>query len=739
VAATDVLAPAPPWSICLLGLLGLAWGRGAAPVGLALAAGLLLGWSRWQVSMDWPRGLDLSAPVAATVCLDGHPQRRDDEMVVHATLSVLAQRQAIRLPGAEITLVLPATATAALGETLRVRGYLARSALPANPGVRQDPGAWRLRVKSLALIARVAPPGPVARLSGALRGRLATALDGRSRGLDLARALVIGDGSRLAPALERGLRRCGLSHVLSVSGLHLALLVAVVAAVSRPLGGQIRTVAVIAAVTAFVLAVGPLPALLRSAVMAMVALASLLARRPPWAAHGLALAAVALLTWQPSLVADLGFGLSMAATAGLVLFARPLASRWAGAAGGWRLPAVLGQPLAATVAAQLASLPLSLPVFALLCPLAPLFNLVLVPWTGVVQVAAFAWTGLALVTPGLAARLVPGLDLLAAPLAWTAQLPPANWWLWPLAVGAPTALVVALVLAVVCWWPRRLLPVVGVLWLGFAAWPRPAAEPQLVMLDVGQGDALLVRDGAAAALVDGGGWPSGDLGLRVLVPALAELGVRRLTLAVATHGDRDHCGGLLDLAGYLPVDQLLLGPDWRAGSCTRELAAVAGSPFGPRMAVGSAGGELAVGRWQLRVLSPAPDDPGPDNERSLVLLATLGRYRLLLTGDAGEPAEGRLRRRLGDSALDVDLLKVGHHGSPSATGPGFLAATSPRLALLSVGRRNAYGHPSPAVLDRLARAGVRLLRSDLVGQVRITFRSAGQGPWRVETPSSPPG
>ncbi|RMH18317.1 MAG: MBL fold metallo-hydrolase [Acidobacteria bacterium] len=250
------------------------------------------------------------------------------------------------------------------------------------------------------------------------------------------------------------------------------------------------------------------------------------------------------------------------------------------------------------------------------------------------------------------------------------------------------------------------------------------------MLDVGQGEALLLRDGRRAILVDGGGWPQGDLGSRVLVPALAARGVRRLDALVMTHPDRDHCRGLVDLVRQLPVAEVWSSPGWTP-PCAVELI----SAPGPRWRPLWAGDERRLGRWRLAVLHPPPAASrrrhGGDNDRSLVLAASVHGRRVLLTGDLEAAGERRLLRASRE-ALAADVLKVAHHGSKTSSTAAFLRAVAPRLALISAGRHNPYGHPAAPVLARLEGAGIRVLRTDRGGAVELTIPAGG--PLRIRRP-----
>jgi competence protein ComEC len=230
-------------------------------------------------------------------------------------------------------------------------------------------------------------------------------------------------------------------------------------------------------------------------------------------------------------------------------------------------------------------------------------------------------------------------------------------------------------------------------------------------------------------LVDGGGWPSGDFGGRVLLPALARLGVRSLEAAVISHPDADHCGGIADLAAYVPIDELWIAPGWGDAPCLRRL--VGGRVKAVR--VWWRGDRVAWRGFRFEVLHPAPGAHGAGNDRSLVLAAEAGGRSLLLTGDIpGETESELVRSRAVHPSV---VLKLAHHGSRSSTTLPFLSSVAPRWGLISAGRRNAYGHPSTGVLDRLARRRIQVLRTDQNGRIRLRWRTGG--PLRVEVSRMP--
>jgi len=730
----------PVAPLAALALLSLALGRRAGTALAFLSFGLLAAAVRLELPQSAAGALNLESPVEAVARVAGHWNPDDEGWSAPARILRLRQGDRVEMPPLEVILHLPdpEELPPPFGSVLRVKGYLHRSPGFANRAP-VPPGPWRLRVKSRRLMELESPPGALARLSGAIRRRVEAAYRaagpesrGDHQGKALARALVLGDASEFPLEWKRGLRVTGVYHLLSISGVHVALVAGAVWLLGGRLHRTLRLVLMLASILLYLLLVGPLPALVRAAVMAALAVAALLAERPPAAANALGWAVILLLLDDPAAALSPAFQLTVAATAGLLLLAPPLARRWRRRF----MPPWLVASIAASVGAQLATLPWALPRFYLLSPLAPLLNLVAVPWTGLVLTASLLWTAIALAAPSLAGGLLLVLDRLAAPFSWPSRTPPEVWFPVPAAVSPGWAWLLAAALAALLFLPvRRALAAlaIGAACLGAAAgWPEPGrGDPELAMIDVGQGDSILLRDGRRAILVDGGGWAGGDIGGRVLLPALLREGVRRLDAVVMTHPDHDHCGGLVDIAAYLPVDEVWTAPGWSPTGCAGRLLALPGA----RKRFLWQGRRIDLGRWHLRVLHPEAAGGGQEtNERSLVLIAEAQGRRVLLTGDIESGAE----RRLADCCardLRADVLKVAHHGSRTSSTEGFLDAVSPRLALISAGVNNLYHHPSPEVVERLADHGVRVLRTDRSGEIVLRFGKDGR--LRIETPGAP--
>lgn len=619
------------------------------------------------------------------------------------------------------------------GTRIRARGYLRRSEGLHNR-VLTEAGPWRMSLKTRRFL-DVTPGGwrwrvetASVRIRSGLELRLASA-PVASRGAAIARTLLLGDRRALPQDVMRGLRRAGLAHLTALSGLHVGMLALLVFTAGFRLPWRVRILIALLAIAVYLWIAIPRWSLIRASLMASLAALSLVGRRPPQLVNALSVVVLAVVLTSPRALHDLGFCLSVAATGGILLLAPAIVERW-------NCTSIWGRGLAVTVSAQLATLPWALSEFHLVSLTAPLLNLVAVPWTGGVLAACILWVGVSSISAQLGDLILALLDLLAAPFFWPALLPPrlslsvpvhSAWWMsWVVAFCGMT---VALTL------PRlRRNAVLVVVALGLMGWelaPAAPRDPTLTMLDVGQGEAILLQDGGRAALVDGGGWRVADIAGRVLVPALAAYGVHSLDAVVLSHGDTDHCRGLVEILSYVAVGELWMAPGWKAPSCAEELALSGGLRVGPLWR----GEQRRLGRWRLETLQPEAGARREGNDSSLVLLAQVRGRRFLLTGDLEAEGELRLMRKVDEAGLRADVLKLAHHGSNSSTTARFLLTVRPRLALASAGRRNRYGHPSTRVTERLAKYGVPLFRTDLHGATEIAVLQDGR--LQVSWPSYP--
>ncbi len=589
--------------------------------------------------------------------------------------------------------------------------------------------------------------------SGEIRERAEAGL-GRgmpAREAELARGFVLGADEGIDPQTEEDFRRAGLSHLLAVSGQNVMLLALLAMPVLGALGIPLRErlVWVLGLIVIYVPLAGAGPSIQRAGVMGAAGVLATLAGRRASRFYALLLALGITLAIDPGVAADVGWQLSFAAVTGIFLLASPLREAIARRIGPGVWRRALAEGAAVTIAATLATAPLIAFHFQTLSTTTLLANLLAMP-----AVAPAMWLGMAAAAasqvPGLPVEALNGLNALL--LGYIAQV--ASWCGRPswaevdVRLGGPALAAAYLILGVAVvaasrlarrhrlatarrrdgrapgrrrngGWvaPRIALLVLAA--LGFAATlvvsagdsatAGPAPGLRIEVLDVGQGDAILFQPaGAAAVLVDGG--PPGD----DLAGKLEDAGVEALGAAVITHDESDHTGGVEELLGRFAVAHLVYA---RLGRQLLEAARAAGAA--PMQA--AAGSELRSGGLRLRVLWPPPEllaetVPGTDpNQLALVLLARWRDFTMLLCADAEAEAV----------PLDpgpVDVLKVAHHGSDDAGLAALLDRSRPRLAVISAGAGNSYGHPTAATLATLAGHGVRTLRTDLDGSVTIDLR-----------------
>lgn len=727
-AATFLLAVAgarsagDPRPVAALGLLGLALAAGG-PLrrhGVAAAAGLL---SAVLAVSGVPPAADRPVDLVGTPAGEWHRQAFGWRGAVH--VERYRQGRVVRSWPVTLQVSTDGALPPPPARRLRLRGYVERRAGCASPGARQRT-IWTMVVRRRLIVVEE-PEGALGRALRRLRNRLdrqLLALGADRPGVGLARALVLGRRDALDEAWIAGLRRLGLAHVTALSGLHVALVVALALLAARPLASvRGRWLAGAVALVGYVVVAGARPSLLRAAAMTAVVGAGALTERRTVAWNGLALVAVTLVAWRPSRVEDPGFVLSVAATAGLL---------WGVGSRRGTAPHPLSAALGASLCAQLAGLPWVLAWFRVAQPLAPLWNLPAAPWLALALGSSLLLTVYSGLWPAAARFLLPVQDLLAAPLRWASLRPPDRL----VTLAAPGLWASSLLaLAALAAWRRRRLPTVAclvLLVLSARCQPSGLAVPELDLLDVGQGEAVLLRHGGEAVLVDGGGWWSGDVARAVTVPALASLRLQGLRAVVMTHPDVDHCRGLWQAARIVPVEEVWIGAGWPPSTCLLRLLAEPG----PRLRVLLPGDRIVVAGWTVSVLHPPPAFPGGDNDRSLVLRAEAGGRAVLLAGDLQSAGERVVVAAAQPGALRSDILVVPHHGSRTSTSRRFLEAVSPRLALVSAGRGNRFGHPHDEVLERLRRSSIPRLVTATSGWIRVRFPPSGG--LRVETPAAPP-
>lgn len=628
------------------------------------------------------------------------------------------------LPGAELTasgLLAPATRPDLTVAVLRVRG----------PPADATPGPWWQQV------ADVMRDGLRRASSEALPERPAQLLPG----------LAIGDTSTMSAVVREEFRTTGLTHLTAVSGANLVIIVGAVFGLVGLLRGGPRARVVFSALAllGFVIVVRPSPSVLRAAVMGAVGLVAVLAGRQRSAVPALAAAVIGLLLVDPALGTDPGFALSVLATGALVL----LAPGWVRGMRAAGVPPGVAEALAVPAAAHLVTAPVVAGLSGQVSLVAVVANLLagpaVAPATVLGVLAAIASTVSPILARVLAWVAGPSVRWLVGVAHWGAGIAGAavNWPAG--ALGGLAATVAVAVLLVVCRSRRlRALAVAALVGILLVLVPTRWVSPgwpvdgwSVVACDVGQGDAIVLStaDPGRAVLVDTGTEAGAVDG------CLSRLGVHALALVVLSHLHADHVGGLGAALGGRSVGAIAVGavhePAW-AFEKVRRGAAEAGAPLLQLRA----GQRLSWPGLTLDVLAPlsAPehidaDDGTAVNDVSVVLRAGTALGRVLLTGDVELSAQSALLASGAD--LQADVLKVPHHGSRYSS-VAFLAAVHPRLALVSVGAGNTYGHPNGSVLELLRRGGALVRRTDESGDVAAVASASGPVAVARGSPMPPP-
>lgn len=527
--------------------------------------------------------------------------------------------------------------------------------------------------------------------------------------------------------LYKDYQLCGVAHLIAVSGAHLIIVAGLITALLKllriPRFGVIITSSLVLG-GYLILAGAPLSAL-RAALMAIASLFAFFGKRRTSSCNGLGLAILILILSDPSCALSLSFALSALATLGIVLFA-PLMGSWFTSRLFDGLPAIR-DGLVLTFASSLLAQPFATSTFSILPLICPLVNLLLAPLFSIICVTgllgallgAFQGPGTQLLL-SMADILTGFMDSLITTFA---RLPFAAV---PFTLDSTFALGLSALSALGLWllWPGRRSVVLSCAGLGFlftVILLFPINRDEIVMLDVGQGDAFLLRSQGHSLLIDTGRNDG------MLKNSLARNRLWALDGLLITHSDDDHCGSinviddLVDVRWAYVAEGMVKAEEDSCISLINELESTCHELRGLK-----AGDRITFGAFTLTVLWPEDFETG-GNEDSLCLWLSydgdrdgVGDITGLFTGDAEKDT---LRTLASEGLLGpVDILKVGHHGSANALDDELSALLNPQIALIGVGESNRYGHPSPETLKRLENQGTRILRTDRDGEVTCEFQ-----------------
>jgi len=758
----------PLWVLGALALLALGgvcaarrqrWERLAA----GLALGALLGAGRMVLAQprfdagDLASYNDLGRTVAVRGTVSADPDRRGTYTQLQLSVDELLDEQGAHPVRGRVVLNVPVYPAYAYGDRLEVTGRLETPPVLDEFDYREylaGRGVYSLlRRAQVSLLEGRGGVGLlrlVYRVRQGLRAAVARTLPDPEAGL--LTGILLGIGHTLPDELDEAFRAAGLSHIMVISGYNIGLVaVAVLLVTRRRLGIWLGLALSLAGIALYTLFVGPSAPVLRATLMACLLAGARFAGRKSHALTTLAASSLIMTAINPHYLWSVSYQLSFAATLGLVVvepvLTRRLQARLARdgdlqQAAHWS--ALARDVLLVTLAAQLATLPVLWTQFGELSLVAPLANALVLPaqpaimllgaistllgalWTPLGQTAGWlVWPLLRYCTwvveglGGLRWATI-ALPQLEPALAWGLYALSMAWLVWkrprkvklPAAAREPQpgarrqrALLAALALTAL------------LVWAGVGA--LPDRRLHVWVLDVGQGDAILLRTpGGATVLVDGG--PDPTL-LAARLGRILPFWQRRIDLLVATHADQDHLGGLLPLAERYRIGTVVEPIDMQDNALRQQWDALVNAS-GASVARLSRGAEVELGDVvRLQVLNPpawAADAQVTDgNAASLVLLASMGEWRMLLTGDIDGETEAALIAS--GQPLRASVLKVAHHGARTGTSAAFLQAVDPQVALISVGADNDYGHPSAETIARLAAAEARIYRTDERGTIEI--------------------
>jgi len=580
-------------------------------------------------------------------------------------------------------------------------------------------------------------PGPVNAIANSMRAGLRDSTQGLSDdSASLISGLAVGDVSEQPEALSQSMRTAGLTHLTAVSGGNVAIVIAAVLLVTSRLRlrRRIRVGVALAALVFFVILVRPQPSVIRAAVMCALVILGMLTGGRRAGPAVLCASVLILLGLEPGLAVSYGFALSVAATAGLIVISPRVERYLVRARVSRRWPPALREAVAIAASAQIATLPVLIAMGAGLGVMSIPANLLAMPAVAPVTILGL----LAALTATIAMPVAVVLTHLAAPFAWwiahvattVSALPGAHLG-WPAGI---TGVLLLAVVAVGAWWVRKacrrrwpsgvpahvavpalamccvLIAVLIVAPPGRRGWP--PANWRLVMCDVGQGDALVLHDSHDdVVVVDAGPDPA------LIDSCLADLGISSIDTVLLTHFHADHVNGLPGVLRGRQVRQVLVTsieePPEQASFVHRTLA-----DAGLTAIVEHADDRGVIGAISWRALWPRRrlESGSVPNNASVVLLADVEGVTMLLTGDVEPEAQAAIIEA--EPEMHVDVMKVPHHGSRYQD-PRLPSWSHARLALISVGEGNMYGHPAPETVAAWRQVGALVARTDTEGDLAV--------------------
>jgi len=637
------------------------------------------------------------------------------------------------------------------GDKIEVKGKLGELESLSNPGILSFADYLKNKGVHCQLRSSRSPPkvlsnggNPLKKLSIRLKDRLMVV---PQRTLPepyatLLTSIVFGSRAAKTPVdIKETYKRAGVAHLLVASGMHLGILVGVCLFVVRstklPLWSGVLIVSIVNLLYALMTGFGP--SILRAAIMAEIMLVGLLFEREKEVYTSLAAAAFVILLFNPKYLFEVGFQLSFAATWALVYIAPVIHEKLKS-----YLPRSVSSLVSVAVSPVLATFPITLYHFSQASLIGMVTNFLLLPWIGMVVILGFVSTVLGTFFLPLG-ELINGANLIllwAADLIinFLASLPFAQIFVAPPRIPSILGYYV-IVVGMVEVLRNGKLPKINkfrliVLFLAIASiflwnaiFSGLSGGLTVTVLDVGQGDSILIESPSGKkVLVDGGERKAGE---QIVVPFLRRKGIQKLDMVVLTHAHEDHVGGLPHVLENIKVDSVLdTGYVYESKTYRRFLDLIRRNNI--KYGLASSGQKIDFGgNTAAKVLHPDHvflEECENINNASIVFRLEYGDFSMLFTGDNEREGEERILELFPAAELASTILKVGHHGSRTSTSPPFLAAVDPQVAVISCGRHNKFKHPHQSTLEKLR--GVRTYRTDRHGAVMIN--SNGKG-FRIRT------
>ncbi|MFL0490684.1 MULTISPECIES: DNA internalization-related competence protein ComEC/Rec2 [Bacillus] len=550
-------------------------------------------------------------------------------------------------------------------------------------------------------------------------------------------ALLFGDRQQMAFEVEEQYQQFGLVHLLAISGSHIVLLMVIVYFVLLRSGvtREIATVCLIVCIPLYMILAGASPSVIRASITGVLLLIASMCSIRISSLDALSVTAICMLIYDPYLVFNIGFQFSFVGSFALLLSAPLLL----GSSNG-----VIRNSIYISIISQLVSTPILLYHFGYFSPYSILLNLLYVPFLSIIVlpcsiIILICMPIIPFFAKGLANVLSIGLNISNDFLSYCESLPFTR-----LVFGQTPILLVAvycvIIVSILIVWERgmskRIVSIVVGVFLFVCtchyAYPYFRESGSVTFIDVGQGDAILIRlpYDKGVYLIDTGGtlqlnkeeWQRKkheySIGKDVLIPFLQKEGVKTIDKLIVTHGDADHIGAAQDLLSYITVKEVVFGRKEQDAILEKVLKKKA---LEKKVKISEVveGESWSVNGAEFFVLAPNGKESN-ENDSSIVIWAKFGGVTWLFTGDLEEGGENRLVSNY--PALRADVLKVAHHGSKTSSISSFLSLIHPSVAIISVGERNRYGHPHKEVIERFEKMDIEIWRTDQQGAISYVFK-----------------